>query len=89
MNSHLWWGVCNIYEYIVQPNSLGNFLSNFNNLNSDVLILNVNPLIGEVVVGAVLYSTAFVYTCSDFLYPYLLLLSLPISRFGKSGGQRK
>lgn len=42
--------------------------------------MNVNPLIGEVVVGAVLYSTAFVYTCSDFLYPYLLLLSLPISK---------
>ena len=77
--------VCNIYEYIVQPNLLGNFLSNFNNLNSDVLILNVNPLIGEVVVGAVLVF--FVYLFSDFIYSYLLLPILPLSNCANLEGK--
>ena len=77
--------VCNIYEYIVQPNSLGNLLSNFNNLNSGVLILNVNPLIGEVVVGAVLVF--FVYLFSDFIYSYLLLSILPLSNCANLEGK--
>ena len=77
--------VRNIYEYIVQPNSLGNLLSNFNNLNSGVLILNVNPLIGEVVVGAVLVF--FVYLFSDFIYSYLLLSILPLSNCANLEGK--
>jgi hypothetical protein len=60
-NSLTYWfaldAVCNIYEYIVQPNSLGNFLSNFNNLNSDILTLSANPLIGEVVVVPYMHYT--------------------------------